>query len=50
MQFLGRLEFDFVSEQRVGKDDFILNDVRYVCVWMQLYMCVRTRDEDDISC
>jgi len=25
----GRLEFDFVSEQRVGKDDFILNDVRY---------------------
>jgi hypothetical protein len=28
----GRLEFDFVSEQRVGKDDFILNDVRYACM------------------
>lgn len=25
----GRLEFDFVSEQRPGKDDFVLNDVRY---------------------
>jgi hypothetical protein len=28
----GRLEFDFVSEQRPGKDDFILNDVRYAHV------------------
>lgn len=33
----GRLEFDFVSEQRVGKDDFILNDVRLTNMLVRVF-------------
>eukprot|EP01032_Pedospumella_encystans_P009853 gene9853-11567_t len=41
----GRLEFDFVSEQRVGKDDFILNDVRFTNMLVRVFQ-VRSEERD----
>jgi hypothetical protein len=35
--FSGRLEFDFVSEQRVTKDDFVLNEVRFTNMLVRIF-------------